>query len=204
GMEQEEFEQRVRSFLTEKCGWESEEIPEPLYRAFVTKSFGNRDSGIPNNESLVFYGRTVVDNVIASRLYALGCYEPGMMAEARNYCMFPNAYAFHLLDQDMDVRSLLRITISRDRTNVDVKLNYIISRINDAFEALVGALDLVGRRDLAENLVQRLLLDDALRHCEELKGLGDAEMRKRWKRITFQRNDRFKAMCDGLVVFEEA
>ncbi|MCQ2084869.1 MAG: hypothetical protein MJZ21_01825 [archaeon] len=202
-MEQGEFEERVRSFLSKECGWPSEEqVPDIIFQVFVTRSFGNKDTGIPNNEPLIFYGKTVIENIIASKLYHLGKYESSMMFEARNYMMFPNAYAFHLLDNKIDLRPMLRIIISRDKTNVDTKLNYIIARIGDAFEALIGAFDLSGRRELAENLIDRLLMQDALKHCEELKGLGDADMRKRWKKITFQRVAKFKEMTDAMVVFE--
>ena len=126
-----------------------------LLRALTHASFANDDPDAEDNETLEFFGDSVLNYLVSGMLFeAFPLEAEGTLTKARSVLVSENHFAY--LARRLDLGAALRLSPGEDRgggRNRD-------ARLADTFEAVFAALALDAGLDVARALARKLFAED--------------------------------------------
>jgi ribonuclease-3 len=126
-----------------------------LVRALTHSSFANDDADAEDNETLEFFGDSILNYLVSEMLFdAFPLEAEGTLTKARSVLVSENHFAY--LARRMDLGAALRLSPGEERAggrNRD-------ARLADAFEAVFAALALDAGLDEARAFARRIFADD--------------------------------------------
>ena len=158
------FRLSLREFFTITCGipTPSEELIDNAVIAFTTPDYAKEmeDSGliIEGSDRLEFYGDGVVKHIICKELYVrYPSMTKGDMSFIAEHLWSNKSYPECMYRAGICITPFLRLSRGINGQPKIPRLQAMFSKIGNAFEALVGALDLCGYYDEAVKLVRRTI-----------------------------------------------
>jgi ribonuclease-3 len=126
-----------------------------LLRALTHASFANDDPDAEDNETLEFFGDSVLNYLVSGMLFdAFPLEAEGTLSKARSVLVSENHFAY--LARRLDLGAALRLSPGEERGGGRSR----DARLADAFEAVFAALALDAGLDAARVLARKLFAED--------------------------------------------
>ena len=133
---------------------------ELFAQAFISPGYSNEHGLGRDYNRLEFLGDAVIKAHISRRIYdRFPDLDEGRMSKICHYLWNDKTYPGAVHRENLDFCHLILMPNSERNQKLEHNVDYVTSAVSDSFEALIGAMEILGFRREYESLLDRVLLN---------------------------------------------
>lgn len=173
-----------------------------VVQAFITPGYAN-EHRLVGYRRLEFLGDAVIREHVSRCLFdRYPKMDQKMMSIISQYLWSNAAYPQYILESGKCPLECIMFARAERNQSIDRKINNITNTVSDCFEALIGALEAIGKGDDARKLIEEVLLKDVESVRKPLYGIPPDQRKEHLECLATERKLMFKDYLRNEVAIE--